>query len=155
MHNVREHKQVGERQDWLQEKLKDIIVASAKPQHGQSGNIKNLFPNDVLGSNRWKSWVQPICCPVLFCGFFLIVYLCIYFVYLFISVFVHYFLYVLLLCYFLLFISCLCVKYLNYLLIELICLQTFAMSSNRIITIKVDILGHHMEVSRPSKFLKT
>uniref|UniRef100_A0A8C4NWB5 Parathyroid hormone n=1 Tax=Dicentrarchus labrax TaxID=13489 RepID=A0A8C4NWB5_DICLA len=55
MHNVREHKQVGERQDWLQEKLKDITVASAKPQHGQSGNIKNLFPNNVLGSNMWKS----------------------------------------------------------------------------------------------------
>ncbi|TMS13019.1 Parathyroid hormone, partial [Larimichthys crocea] len=55
MHNVREHKQVGERQDWLQGKLKDIIVASAKPQHGQSGNLKNLFPNDVLGLNMWKS----------------------------------------------------------------------------------------------------
>lgn len=40
MHNVREHKQVGERQDWLQEKLKDIIVASAKPQHGQWRNTK-------------------------------------------------------------------------------------------------------------------
>lgn len=60
MHNVQEHKQVGERQDWLQEKLKDIIVASTKPQHGQSGNIKNLFPNDVLGSNMWKTWTQPI-----------------------------------------------------------------------------------------------
>lgn len=55
MHNVREHKQVGERQDWLQEKLKDIIVASAKPQHGHSGNIKNLLPDDVFGSNLWKS----------------------------------------------------------------------------------------------------
>ncbi|TKS70180.1 Parathyroid hormone [Collichthys lucidus] len=55
MHNVREHKQVGERQDWLQGKLKDIIVASAKPEHGQSGNLKNLFPNDVLGINMWKS----------------------------------------------------------------------------------------------------
>uniref|UniRef100_A0A4W6F8L7 Parathyroid hormone n=1 Tax=Lates calcarifer TaxID=8187 RepID=A0A4W6F8L7_LATCA len=55
MHNVREHKQVGERQDWLQEKLKDIIVTSAKPQHGQSGIIKNLFPNDSLGSNMRKS----------------------------------------------------------------------------------------------------
>lgn len=53
MHNVREHKQVGERQDWLQEKLKDIIVASARPQ--QSGNIKSLFANDVLGSNMWRS----------------------------------------------------------------------------------------------------
>uniref|UniRef100_A0A3P8WYK5 Parathyroid hormone n=1 Tax=Cynoglossus semilaevis TaxID=244447 RepID=A0A3P8WYK5_CYNSE len=55
MHNVREHKQVGERQDWLQEKLKDIIVSSAKPQHGRAtGNIKNLFPNDVLGLDIWK-----------------------------------------------------------------------------------------------------
>lgn len=53
MHNVQEHKQVGERQDWLQEKLKDIIVAGTKPQ--QSGNIKNIFPNDVLGSNMWKT----------------------------------------------------------------------------------------------------
>uniref|UniRef100_A0A671XJ89 Parathyroid hormone n=1 Tax=Sparus aurata TaxID=8175 RepID=A0A671XJ89_SPAAU len=55
MHNVREHKQVGDRQDWLQERLKDIIVPSAKPQHGQSQNINNIFPNDVLGSNSWKS----------------------------------------------------------------------------------------------------
>ncbi|XP_059201562.1 parathyroid hormone 1b [Centropristis striata] len=55
MHNVREHKQVGDRQDWLQEKLKDIVVASAKPQHRQSGNIKNIFPNDVLGTNMRKS----------------------------------------------------------------------------------------------------
>lgn len=55
MHNVQEHKQVGERQDWLQEKLKGIIVASSKPQHGQSGNIKNLFQNDVLGPNMWKT----------------------------------------------------------------------------------------------------
>ncbi|XP_074522623.1 parathyroid hormone 1b [Halichoeres trimaculatus] len=44
MHNVREHKQVGDRQDWLQEKLKDIIVASVKPQQGHSENIKRLFP---------------------------------------------------------------------------------------------------------------
>lgn len=58
MHNVQEHKQVGERQDWLQEKLKDIIVAGTKPQ--QSGNINNLFPNDVLGSNMWKTWKQPV-----------------------------------------------------------------------------------------------
>lgn len=52
MHNVREHKQVGDRQDWLQEKLKDIIVASAKPQHGQSMHMKNIFPNDVLANIR-------------------------------------------------------------------------------------------------------
>ncbi|CAL9701911.1 unnamed protein product [Knipowitschia caucasica] len=32
MHNVQEHKQVGERQEWLQEKLKDIIVTSVRPQ---------------------------------------------------------------------------------------------------------------------------
>lgn len=55
MHNVQEHKQVGERQDWLQEKLKGITVASSKPKHGQSGNIKNLFQNDVLGPNMWKT----------------------------------------------------------------------------------------------------
>lgn len=55
MHNVREHKQVGERQDWLQEKLKDIIVVSAKPQHAHMGNIKSLFSKDVLRSNMWKT----------------------------------------------------------------------------------------------------
>nr|AAQ73561.1 parathyroid hormone type-2 precursor [Takifugu rubripes]CAG26461.1 parathyroid hormone [Takifugu rubripes] len=55
MHNVREHKQVGERQDWLQEKLKDVIVVSAKPQHAHTGNIKSLFSNDVLRSNMWKT----------------------------------------------------------------------------------------------------
>lgn len=57
MHNVREHKQVGERQVWLQEKLKGIIVS--KPQRGQSLDIKNVFPNDVLGC-----WIQPIFCLV-------------------------------------------------------------------------------------------
>lgn len=49
MHNVQEYKQVGERQDWLQDKLKKIVVV--KPQRGQLGNVKN----DVLGSNIWKS----------------------------------------------------------------------------------------------------
>ncbi|KAF7659015.1 hypothetical protein LDENG_00004610 [Lucifuga dentata] len=54
MHNVREHKQVGERQDWLQEKLKNITVTSAKPQHGQSENIRavNNNNNNILGSNN-------------------------------------------------------------------------------------------------------
>ncbi|CAK6954781.1 Parathyroid hormone%2C partial [Scomber scombrus] len=52
MHNVREHKQVGERQVWLQEKLKGIIVS--KPQRGQSLDIKNVFPNDVLGLDKRK-----------------------------------------------------------------------------------------------------
>nr|XP_057945764.1 parathyroid hormone 1b [Doryrhamphus excisus] len=53
MHNVREHKQVGERQEWLQEKLKDIMVTSVKPQHGLSSiNMKNIFPNDIIGSKK-------------------------------------------------------------------------------------------------------
>jgi len=51
MHNVREHKQVGERQDWLQEKLKKIIVSGSKPQHGQPGDLRNLLPKDVFGPN--------------------------------------------------------------------------------------------------------
>uniref|UniRef100_A0A3Q3NHT4 Parathyroid hormone n=1 Tax=Mastacembelus armatus TaxID=205130 RepID=A0A3Q3NHT4_9TELE len=29
MHNIQEHKQVGERQGWLQEKLKNIIVVKS------------------------------------------------------------------------------------------------------------------------------
>uniref|UniRef100_A0A3P9QJ16 Parathyroid hormone n=1 Tax=Poecilia reticulata TaxID=8081 RepID=A0A3P9QJ16_POERE len=40
MHNVQEHKQVGERQDWLQEKLKKIIIPSPKPQYARPGNPK-------------------------------------------------------------------------------------------------------------------
>ncbi|XP_061559459.1 parathyroid hormone 1b [Phycodurus eques] len=52
MHNVQEHKQVGERQGWLQEKLKDIIVSTADPQHGQLATIKNIFPNEVLGARK-------------------------------------------------------------------------------------------------------
>lgn len=55
MHNVQEHKQVGERQEWLQEKLKDIIVTNTKPQHEQEGDIKNIFPNNVLGLDMWKT----------------------------------------------------------------------------------------------------
>nr|XP_040052344.1 parathyroid hormone 1b [Gasterosteus aculeatus aculeatus] len=55
MHNVREHKQVGERQNWLQGRLKDIIAASAKPQHGQSGKSINILPNDVLSLNMRHS----------------------------------------------------------------------------------------------------
>lgn len=48
MHNVQEHKQVGERQEWLQEKLKDIIVTSANKQHRQLTSIQNIVPNEVL-----------------------------------------------------------------------------------------------------------
>lgn len=47
MHNVQEHKQVGERQNWLQEKLKDIVVTNAKLEHGQARNMENLFPSHV------------------------------------------------------------------------------------------------------------
>uniref|UniRef100_A0A8C5GWK2 Parathyroid hormone n=1 Tax=Gouania willdenowi TaxID=441366 RepID=A0A8C5GWK2_GOUWI len=54
MHNVREHKQVGERQEWLQKKLKDIIVTNSKSQNGQSENDKYLFPNEVFGANTPK-----------------------------------------------------------------------------------------------------
>ncbi|XP_041849564.1 parathyroid hormone 1b [Melanotaenia boesemani] len=48
MHNIREHKQVGERQDWLQEKLKKIIVSGSKHQHEKPGN---LIQNDVFVLN--------------------------------------------------------------------------------------------------------
>ncbi|XP_037835912.1 parathyroid hormone 1b [Kryptolebias marmoratus] len=44
MHNVREHKEVGDRQDWLQEKLKEIIISSPKPQQVQAGNVKKVSP---------------------------------------------------------------------------------------------------------------
>ncbi|MEQ2315966.1 hypothetical protein AMECASPLE_027843, partial [Ameca splendens] len=47
MHNVQEHKQVGERQDWLQETLKKIILASPKPQHAKPGILKSLPPENV------------------------------------------------------------------------------------------------------------
>lgn len=43
MHNLQEHKQVGERQDWLQEKLKKIISPSNKPQQGQAASVKSLL----------------------------------------------------------------------------------------------------------------
>uniref|UniRef100_A0A8C7KA91 Parathyroid hormone n=1 Tax=Oncorhynchus kisutch TaxID=8019 RepID=A0A8C7KA91_ONCKI len=57
MHNVGVHKQVGERQDWLQLKLKDIIAAShAKAQqHGQSGKIRSLLPDDLTGLGLYTS----------------------------------------------------------------------------------------------------
>uniref|UniRef100_A0A4W5MFC0 Parathyroid hormone n=1 Tax=Hucho hucho TaxID=62062 RepID=A0A4W5MFC0_9TELE len=57
MHNVGVHKQVGERQDWLQLKLKDIIAAShAKAQqHRQSGKIRSLLPDDLTGLGLYTS----------------------------------------------------------------------------------------------------
>uniref|UniRef100_A0A3B3UQR7 Parathyroid hormone n=1 Tax=Poecilia latipinna TaxID=48699 RepID=A0A3B3UQR7_9TELE len=45
MHNVQEHKQVGERQDWLQEKLKKIIIPSPKPQYMRKGKTKKKVNN--------------------------------------------------------------------------------------------------------------
>uniref|UniRef100_A0A3Q2GNI5 Parathyroid hormone n=1 Tax=Cyprinodon variegatus TaxID=28743 RepID=A0A3Q2GNI5_CYPVA len=47
MHNVQEHKQVGERQDWLQEKLKKIVLASPKPKYAKLGNLKSLPPESL------------------------------------------------------------------------------------------------------------
>lgn len=58
MHNVREHKQVGERQEWLHEKLKGIIVASSKPQHRQPRTIKNPLQYDIFGSKVWKGYTN-------------------------------------------------------------------------------------------------
>lgn len=57
MHNVGVHKQVGERQDWLQLKLKDIIAAShaTAQQHGQSGKIRSLLPDDLTGLSLYTS----------------------------------------------------------------------------------------------------
>lgn len=57
MHNVQEHKQVGERQNWLQEKLKDIVVANGKLEHEQARNIENLFPSHVPSLDLWKTWI--------------------------------------------------------------------------------------------------
>ncbi|XP_062381399.1 parathyroid hormone 1b [Sardina pilchardus] len=43
MHNVREHKQVAERQDWLQVKLKNILSPSPNDsQKGQRGKHRTL-----------------------------------------------------------------------------------------------------------------
>ncbi|KAG5264183.1 hypothetical protein AALO_G00273090 [Alosa alosa] len=44
MHNVREHKQVAERQDWLQVKLKNILSPSPNDsQKGQRGKHRTLI----------------------------------------------------------------------------------------------------------------
>uniref|UniRef100_A0A4W4G1C4 Parathyroid hormone n=1 Tax=Electrophorus electricus TaxID=8005 RepID=A0A4W4G1C4_ELEEL len=45
MHNVGEHKQVVERQDWLQVKLKTILIPSLNDsQKGLKGRNRTLFP---------------------------------------------------------------------------------------------------------------
>ena len=154
MHNVREHKQVGDRQDWLQERLKDIIVPSTKPQHGQSQNINNVFPNDVLGSNSWKSWMSALLyetsedptVKLIFLAV-LLPYVCvsfsllIYFVYLFIEAFTYSFvLFYFHLIYFFFFYFYVPKFKLSF--IQPICLHSLAMSNNRT---KVKISGHHME----------
>ena len=68
MHNVGVHKQVGERQDWLQLKLKDIIAAShAKAQqHGQSGKIRSLLPDDLTGLGLYTSYSSVLWVCLLF-----------------------------------------------------------------------------------------
>ncbi|XP_012684210.1 parathyroid hormone 1b [Clupea harengus] len=49
MHNVREHKQVVERQDWLQVKLKNILSPSPNDsQKGKKGKYRTLFPLEPL-----------------------------------------------------------------------------------------------------------
>lgn len=55
MHNLQEHKQVGERQNWLQEKLKDIVVANSKLEHGQVRDVESLFPSHVPSLDMWKT----------------------------------------------------------------------------------------------------
>ena len=45
MHNVQEHKQVSQRQDWLQAKLRDITVPTHDKgqHHGQTRKIRDIF----------------------------------------------------------------------------------------------------------------
>ncbi|XP_062869482.1 parathyroid hormone 1b [Trichomycterus rosablanca] len=54
MHNVGEHKQVVERQDWLQVKLKTIIIPSInESQKGQKGKSRTH-------SSDLNAWNSPI-----------------------------------------------------------------------------------------------
>lgn len=50
MQNIQEHKQVKERKDWLQRKLKDIIVASVKPQQAHPEKLKTFMANTSFGT---------------------------------------------------------------------------------------------------------
>ncbi|XP_066504118.1 parathyroid hormone 1b [Hoplias malabaricus] len=55
MHNVGEHKQVLERQDWLQVKLKSILIPSInESQKGQKGKMRTVFP-DILTAGKVQS----------------------------------------------------------------------------------------------------
>lgn len=48
MHNVQEHKEVGDRQNWLQEKLKEIIIFSPKPRHAEAGNVRKASQEECF-----------------------------------------------------------------------------------------------------------
>ncbi|XP_017562721.1 parathyroid hormone 1b [Pygocentrus nattereri] len=55
MHNVGEHKQVLERQDWLQVKLKSILIPSVNDsQKGQKGKTRTFFP-DISTAGKIRS----------------------------------------------------------------------------------------------------
>lgn len=47
MHNVGVHKQVQERQDWLQMKLQDIHTPIRNPDKGDRGRTRALLPDDT------------------------------------------------------------------------------------------------------------
>ncbi|KAF7703280.1 hypothetical protein HF521_022287 [Silurus meridionalis] len=54
MHNVGEHKQAVERQDWLQVKLKTVIIPSINDsQKGQKGKTRTI-------SSDFQAWNSPI-----------------------------------------------------------------------------------------------
>lgn len=58
MHNVQEHKHVGQRQDWLQTKLRDIIVpttdnmSNMDEQQGQTRKMRNLFQHSYAEPSK-------------------------------------------------------------------------------------------------------
>ncbi|XP_026786646.1 parathyroid hormone 1b [Pangasianodon hypophthalmus] len=54
MHNVGEHKQAVERQDWLQVKLKTVIIPGINDsQKGQKGKTRTL-------SSDFRAWNSPV-----------------------------------------------------------------------------------------------
>ncbi|XP_027008925.1 parathyroid hormone 1b [Tachysurus fulvidraco] len=54
MHNVGEHKQAVERQDWLQVKLKTVIIPSINDsQKGQKGKTRTLYSD-------FQAWGSPV-----------------------------------------------------------------------------------------------
>uniref|UniRef100_A0A8C5FK30 Parathyroid hormone n=1 Tax=Gadus morhua TaxID=8049 RepID=A0A8C5FK30_GADMO len=61
MHNVQEHKQVSQRQDWLQAKLRDITVPTHDKgqHHGQTRKIRDIFQH-LYGSIKSQTGLQYI-----------------------------------------------------------------------------------------------